>query len=137
MKHSASPGSMHETGCSGPVHWDDSEGWDGEGRSGWGTHVHPWLIHVNECTCVLHPKPPSHISPHSIPQGHPSTPALNTLSHASNLDWQSISHMVIYMFQCYLSNYPILGFSHRVQKSVLYICFSFAVSHIGSSLPSF
>ena len=21
---------MHETGCSGPVHWDDSEGWDGE-----------------------------------------------------------------------------------------------------------
>ena len=21
---------MHETGCSGPVHWDDPEGWDGE-----------------------------------------------------------------------------------------------------------
>ena len=28
---SASPGSMHETGCSGPVYWDDPEGWDGEG----------------------------------------------------------------------------------------------------------
>ena len=28
----ASPGSMHETGCSGPVHWDDPEGWDGEGH---------------------------------------------------------------------------------------------------------
>ena len=27
----ASPGSMHETGCSGVVHWDDPEGWDGEG----------------------------------------------------------------------------------------------------------
>ena len=27
----ASPGSMHETGCSGLVHWDDPEGWDGEG----------------------------------------------------------------------------------------------------------
>ena len=27
----ASPGSMHETGCSGLVHWDDLEGWDGEG----------------------------------------------------------------------------------------------------------
>ena len=26
----ASPGSMHETGCSGLVHWDDPEGWDGE-----------------------------------------------------------------------------------------------------------
>ena len=27
----ASPGSMHETGHSGLVHWDDPEGWDGEG----------------------------------------------------------------------------------------------------------
>ena len=27
----ASPGLLHETGCSGLVHWDDSEGWDGEG----------------------------------------------------------------------------------------------------------
>ena len=31
VKQIASPGSMHETGCSGLVHWDDSEGWDGEG----------------------------------------------------------------------------------------------------------
>ena len=27
----ASPGSMHETGRSGLVHWDDPEGWGGEG----------------------------------------------------------------------------------------------------------
>ena len=38
--------------CSGLVHWDDPEGWDGEGGggggcSGRGTHVNPWLIHVN------------------------------------------------------------------------------------------
>ena len=26
----ASPGSMHEIGCLGLVHWDDPEGWDGE-----------------------------------------------------------------------------------------------------------
>ena len=26
-----SPGSMHDTGCSGLVHWDDPEWWDGEG----------------------------------------------------------------------------------------------------------
>ena len=42
---------MHETGCSGPVHWNDPEGWDGEGGGrgclGWGAHVHPWLILVN------------------------------------------------------------------------------------------
>jgi len=31
VKWIASPGSMHETGCSGLVHWDDPEGWDGEG----------------------------------------------------------------------------------------------------------
>ena len=51
VKQIISPGLMHETGCSGLVHWDDPEGWDGEGGgrrgSGWGTHVHPWLIHVN------------------------------------------------------------------------------------------
>ena len=31
VKRIASPGSMHDTGCSGLVHWDDPEGWDGEG----------------------------------------------------------------------------------------------------------
>ena len=31
VKQITSLGSMHETGCSGLVHWDDPEGWDGEG----------------------------------------------------------------------------------------------------------
>ena len=31
VKRIASPGLMHDTGCSGLVHWDDPEGWDGEG----------------------------------------------------------------------------------------------------------
>ena len=31
VKQIVSPGSMHETGCSGPVHWDDPEGWVGVG----------------------------------------------------------------------------------------------------------
>ena len=30
VKLIASPGSMHDTGCSGLVHWDDPEGWDGD-----------------------------------------------------------------------------------------------------------
>ena len=42
------------------------------------------------------PEPSSHLPPHPIPQGHSSAPAL---SHASNLDWQSVPHMIIYMFQ--------------------------------------
>ena len=32
VKQIASLGSMHETGCSGLVHWDDPEGCDGEGH---------------------------------------------------------------------------------------------------------
>ena len=51
MKQIANPGLMHETWRSGMVHWDDPEGWDGEGGgergSGWGTHVYPWLIHAD------------------------------------------------------------------------------------------
>ena len=30
VKRIASPGSMHDTGCLGLVHWDDPEGWNGE-----------------------------------------------------------------------------------------------------------
>ena len=31
VKQIASPGSMHDTGCLGLVHWDDPEGWYGDG----------------------------------------------------------------------------------------------------------
>ena len=31
MKRTASLGSMQDTGCLGLVHWDDPEGWYGEG----------------------------------------------------------------------------------------------------------
>ena len=62
-------------------------------------HAFTWISHG--CTCVPHPEPPSYLPPHPIPQSHPSAPALSTLSHASNLDWWSISHMIINMFQCY------------------------------------
>ena len=51
MKRVASPSSMHETGHSILLHWDNPEGLDGEGgergvQDGV-THVHPWLIHVD------------------------------------------------------------------------------------------
>ena len=42
---------MHDTGCSGLVHWNNPEGWDGEGgerrHSGWGTRAYQWRIHVD------------------------------------------------------------------------------------------
>ena len=49
VKWITSPGSMHETGCSGLVHWEDPEGWDGEGswREGQdGEHMysHGWFM---------------------------------------------------------------------------------------------
>ena len=50
MKRDASPGSMHNTGCLGLVHWDDPEGRYGEGGEeglGWGTHVYLWRIHFD------------------------------------------------------------------------------------------
>ena len=31
LKRITSPGSMQDTGCLGLVHWDDPEGWYGEG----------------------------------------------------------------------------------------------------------
>ena len=49
VKQIASPGSMHETGCSGLVHWDDLEGWDGEGggrgvQDGEHMYTHGWFM---------------------------------------------------------------------------------------------
>ena len=38
---------MHETGHSEPVHWDNPEGWDGEGGGRGFGMGDTWLIHVN------------------------------------------------------------------------------------------
>ena len=46
----ASPGSMHDTGCLGLVHWDDQRDVRGGRReegSGWGIRVYLWRIHVD------------------------------------------------------------------------------------------
>ena len=49
VKQIASQGSMHETGCSGLVHWDDPEGWDEEGggkevQDGEHKYTHGWFM---------------------------------------------------------------------------------------------
>ena len=56
----------------------------------------------------------------------------STLSHASNLDWQSISHKIIYMFQCYSlkSSHPcLLPQSPKVCSLYLclFCCFSYRI----------
>ena len=60
-------------------------------------HTLTWISHG--WIFVLHPEAPSHLPPHPIPQGRASAPSLSALSHASNLDWWSMSQRVIYMFQ--------------------------------------
>ena len=96
-------------------------------------HTFAWISHG--CAFVHHLETPSHLSPHPISQGHPSAPALSTLSHASNLDWWAVSHMVIYMFKCYslksshphlLPQSPKVCSLHLMSKSV-YVCLSVCV----------
>ena len=60
----------------------------------WFCHISTWICHG--CTRVPHPESPSR-----LPLGHPSAPAPSTLYHALNLDWWSVSHMIIHMFQCH------------------------------------
>ena len=84
-------------------------------------HILTWISHG--CTCVPHPKSPSHLPSHPTPLGCPSEPTLSALFHALNLDWSSIIHMVIYMFQCCCQIIPPLP-SPTESKS-LYICVSF------------
>ena len=49
VKQITSPGSMHETGCSGLMHWNDPKGWDGDGgargvQDGEHMYTHGWFI---------------------------------------------------------------------------------------------
>ena len=73
---------LHETGCSGLVHWDDPEGWDGEGGGRgfrMGTHAHPWVIHVN-----VWQKPPQYCN--SLPGS-----SIHVIFQARVLEWVAIS----------------------------------------------
>ena len=93
-----------------------------------------FAIHWHESTMGVHVfpilNPPSHLPPHPFPLGHPSAPVLSTLSHASNLGWQSISHMIIYMFQCHS---PISFCPHPLPQSPkdcsIHLCL-FLLSHL-------
>ena len=70
----------------------------------WFCHTLTWICH--RCTCVPHPGPLSHLPLHLIPLDHPSALAMSTLYHLSSLDWQFVSYMTIYMFQCHSPKSP-------------------------------
>ena len=71
---------------------------------------------------ILSPLPTSHLPPHPIPLGHPSAPALSALSHALNLDWGFISHVVIYMFQCSLKSFHLRLLPQSPKVCSLHLC---------------
>ena len=96
-----------------------------------------FAIHWHEsATCVhvfpiLNPRPTSLPIPPLwvIPVPQPQAPCI------MHRTWTGISFHIRYYthFNAILPNHPTLALSHRVQKTVLYIC----VSHTGLLLPSF
>ena len=64
-----------------------------------GIHVFPILNHP----------PSSLLPPHTIPLGCPIAPTPSIQYRASNLDWQLVSYMILYIFQCHSpkSSHPL------------------------------
>ena len=95
-------------------------------------HVSTTGIHVSP---ILNP-PPSYLLVPSLWVIPVHQPQASSIMHWT---WAGDSFHIWYYtcFNAILPNHPTLSLSHRVQKTVLYICVSFAVSHTGLSLPSF
>ena len=98
-------------------------------------------IHQHESTTGVHVFPILNPPPTSFPV--PSLwvipvhqPQASCILHRT---WTGDSFLIWYYtcFNATLPNHPTISLSHRVQKTVLYICVSFAVSHTGLSFPSF
>ena len=83
-------------------------------------HTSTWISHGFTCITIPIPSP-----------AFLSIPSLWVFP--VHQPWALVSNTC---FNAVLSEHPTLAFSHRVQKSVLYICVSFPVLHIGF-LPAF
>ena len=92
----------------------------------WFCHTSLWIRHGR--TRVPHPEHPSHLPPYHTSG---SSQCTSPKDPVSNMEWRFVSYMILFMSPCHSPNYPTLSLSHRVQKTVLYNCVSFA----GSSLP--
>ena len=55
VKQITSPGSMHDTGCSGLVRWDDPEGWYREEGGGGFRMGNTCTLVVDSCQCMAKP----------------------------------------------------------------------------------
>ena len=75
----------------------------------------------------------THLPPHTIPLGHPSAPALSTLSHLSNLDWWSTCFDNIYVSMPFFQRIPPLP-SPTESKRLFYTSVSLLLSRIQGHL---
>ena len=91
--------------------------------------MNPPQVYMCSPSWTLLPPPP-----HSIPLGRPS--ARSSIVHRT---WTGNSFHTWYFtcFNAILPNLPTLSLSHRVNKTVLYISVSLAISYSGLLLPSF
>ena len=99
-----------------------------------------FAIHQHKSVTGIHvfpiPNPPP--SPLSVPSFWVVPVHQHQASSIVHQTWTGASFHIYYTyFNTILPNHPTLSLSHRVQKTILYICVSFAVSHTGLSLPSF
>ena len=100
-----------------------------------------FAIYQHESTTGIHVFPILNPPPSSLPV--PSLwvvpvhqPQASSIMHRT---WTGASSHIWYYtcFNAILPNHPTFSLSHRVQKTVLYISVSFAVSYTGLLLPSF
>ena len=101
----------------------------------WFCRTSTWICHG--CTHVPNPEPPTSLPVPSLWVIPVHQPQASCILHWT---WTGGASFLIWYYTCFnaiLPNHPTLTLSHRVQKTVLYICVSFAVSHTGLWLPSF
>ena len=100
-----------------------------------------FAIYQHESTTGIHVFPILNPPPSSLPIASlwvvpVHQPQASSIMHRT---WTGDSFHTWYFtcFNAILPNHPTLSLSHRVQKTVLYISVSFAVSYTGVLLPSF
>ena len=100
-----------------------------------------FVIHQHESATGIHVFPILNPPPSSLPVPSLWVVSVHQPQASSIMHWTwtgDLFHIWYYTcFKAILPNHPTLSLSHRVHKTVLYICVSFAVSHTGLSLPSF